>query len=91
MSTADTLLMLGKHPVKISLEGYRGAVVVSVRRQYVDERGAFRPAYAGLNFPAQHLPDVIRALDRLRAQLVADGAMDTGDPPKFSPRYPRDF
>jgi hypothetical protein len=91
MSAADSLLLLGKHPVKISLEGHRGAVVVSVRRQYVDERGAFRPSYAGINFPAQHLPDVIRALERLKAQLVADGAMGSGDPPKFSPRYPRDF
>lgn len=91
MSHADTLLLLGKHPVKVSLEGHRGAVVVSVRRQYIDGGGAFRPTYAGINFPAQHLPDVIAALEKLRDQLVADGAMDSGDPPKFTPRYPRDF
>lgn len=92
MSAADSMLLLGKHPVKVSLEGHRGAVVVSVRRQYVDQRGAFRPSYAGINFPAQHLPDVIDALERLRARLVSDGAMDEAKPPKFTGHvYPRDF
>jgi hypothetical protein len=92
VSAADSTLLLGKHPVKISLEGHRGAVVVSVRRQFVDGSGALRPSYAGINFPAQHLPDVIRALERLQAQMVADGAMDSGDPPKYCPHvYPRDF
>lgn len=92
MSAADTTLILGKHAVKVSLEGHRGAVVVSVRRQYLDAKGALRPARIGINFPAANLPDVIQALEKVRSQLVADGAMGTGDPPKFSPHvYPRDF
>lgn len=92
MSAADSTLMLGKHPVKVSLEGHRGAVVVSIRRLYFDERGTLAPTRIGINIPAQNVPDVIKALKRIEAQMVADGAMGAGDPPKYSPHvYPRDF
>ncbi|MDR3452635.1 MAG: hypothetical protein P4L96_07520 [Rhodoferax sp.] len=92
MSAADTVLLLGKHPVKISLEGHRGAVVICLRRQYLAAGGALKPTFQGINFPADCLPEVIAALERLKAQMIGDGALGGGCPPKFhSNVYPRDF
>ena len=92
MSTADTVLLLGKHPVKIALEAHRGQVVISLRRQYLDSHGALKPTFQGINMPAAYLPEIMAALEKLKAQMILDGALEEGSPPKFHPNvYPRDF
>ena len=92
MSAADTLLLLGKHPVKIALEAHRGQVVISLRRLYVNSHGALKPSFQGINIPAAFLPEIMAALEKLKAQMVLDGALEDGSPPKYhSNAYPRQF
>ena len=96
MSPADTLFMAGKHPLRVVLCGHRGRVNVDIRYQYQPkEGGALRPGFRGVSLPAETLPEVIEALEKIKAQLLSDGALTiTGanDPIKFNASvYPRDF
>lgn len=96
MSPADSLFMAGKHPLRISLEGHRGRAVVQVRYQYQPKDGGpLRPGFRGIAIPAECLPEVIESLLKIKAQMLADGALEQsgpGDPIKFKARvYPRDF
>ena len=94
MSPADTLLAVpGKYPLKITLAGHRGRVVVDLRYQYLDAAtDRFRPGRRGITLPAAALPEIINALEAIKAEMVRDGALDEGNPPKFnSHMYPNDF
>ena len=96
MSPADSLFMVGKHPLRVSLEGNRGRSVVQVRYQYQPKDGGpLRPGFRGIAIPAECLPQVIEALLKIRAQMLADGALvetGPGNPVKFNTSvYPRDF
>lgn len=96
MSPADTLFMAGKHPLRISLEGHRGRVIVQIRYQYQPKDGGpLKPGFRGVAVPAEYLPEVIASLEKIRARMLEDGALeDTGqdNPVKFNGSvYPRQF
>lgn len=93
-SPADTTLLLpGKYPLRISLGAHRGVAKVDLRFHYAPaDGGPLRPTLRGVTLPAGNLPEIIEALERLKAQMICDGALDAGSPPKFKPHvYPRDF
>lgn len=95
MSPADSILLLGKYPLKIMLTAHRGRVVADLRFQYVDSDNRLKPTRRGVSLPAAALPEIIIALEALQAQMARDGFMElTGDgsPPKIhSHVYPSDF
>jgi len=94
MSPADSLLAIEAHPLRVSLAGHRGRAVIDLRWQYEDA-GRFKPTRRGVTIPASALPEVIQALEALKAQMVTDGAFEITDKcstPKFNPHvYPSDF
>lgn len=96
MSPADSLLLLGKYPLKIMLTAHRGRVVVDLRFQYVDlSDNRLKPTRRGVSLPAAALSEIIAALEALQAQMVRDGYMEPsgdGSPPKINSHvYPSDF
>ena len=93
MSPADTLFMAGKHPLRVSLEGHRGRVIVQVRYQYQPkDGGALRPGFRGVAVPAEYLTEVMDALEKIKVQMLGDGALVASSPIKFNASvYPRDF
>jgi hypothetical protein len=69
---------------------------VHLRYQYQPKDGGpLRPGFRGVAIPAECLPEVIEALLKIKAQMLADGALEEtgpGNPVKFdSSIYPRDF
>ena len=96
MSPADSLFVAGKHPLRVSLEGHRGRAKVQLRYQYQPKDGGpLRPGLRGVAIPAECLSEVISALEKNRAQMLADGALEQigpGHSIKFNANvYPRDF
>lgn len=96
MSPADSILAIGKYPLKISLGAHRGRVIFDIRFQYLHaETGAIKPTRRGVTIPAACLPEIIEALEKLKAEMIDDGALECtrdGAPPKFNPHvYPMDF
>lgn len=92
-SPADSTLMFEKLPLKVQLCGHRGRVRVDVRYYYLHPgTNTLRPSPRGVSIPAWALPEILKALEALKAQMVRDGALELTDPPKFRPDcYPRDF
>jgi hypothetical protein len=96
MSPADSVLLLGKYPLKVTLVAHRGRVVVDLRFQYLSGgNGPLKPTKRGISLPADALPAIISALEAIKTQMVRDGYMDLvgdGSPPKIHTRvYPSDF
>jgi hypothetical protein len=93
MSPDDSTIIIGKYPLKISLAAHRARVVVDMRFQYLPANGdRLMPTRRGVTFVAAALPEIIAALEKLKALMVHDGYMDEGSPPKINPHvYPSDF
>ena len=96
MSPADSTLALDKHILKVRLAAHRGRAIVDIRYFYQPANGGpLKPGLRGVTLPAGYLPEIIEALERLKAQMVHDGALEytgEGNPPKYHPHvYPTDF
>ncbi len=92
-SPEDSTIIIGNQILKVSLAAHRGRVVVDARWQYLPaDGGQLKPTRRGVTFVAAALPEIIAALEKLKALMVHDGYMDEGSPPKiFSHVYPSDF
>ena len=96
MSPADSTIALGKHTLKVRLAAHRGRVVLDLRYFYLPPYGGpLKPGRRGVTIPASALPDVLHALEKIKEQMIRDGALTydgDGIPPKFTPQvYPTDF
>ncbi|MDD5365329.1 MAG: PC4/YdbC family ssDNA-binding protein [Gallionellaceae bacterium] len=96
MSPSDTLLLIGKYPLKVTLTAHRGRVVVDLRFQYLSAAdNRLKPTRRGIALPAAALPEIISALEAIKGQMVRNGYMEPsgdGSPPKIhSHVYPPDF
>lgn len=89
---ADSTIIIEDQILKASLGAHRGRVVVNLRYQWLAKDGRLMPDRRGVTFSAHALPDVINALETVRQQMVKDGALDEGNPPRFNPSvYPYKF
>jgi hypothetical protein len=89
---ADSTIITNNQILRVSLGAHRGRVVVNVRYQWLAKDGRLQPDRRGVTFSACALPDVIEALEAVRQQMVKDGAIDDGNPPRFNPSvYPNNF
>lgn len=96
MSPADSTLAIDKRTLKVRLAAHRGRVIFDIRYHYQPaDGGPLKPTLRGITVPAAALQDIITALEKLKAQMVRDGALEftgEGNPPKFHPHvYPTDF
>ena len=89
---AESTIIIGNQLLKASLGAHRGRLTVNLRYQWLAENGRLMPDRRGVTFSASAVPDVIKALEMIRRQMITDGAFDEGDPPHFNPSvYPSDF
>ena len=96
MSPADTLMMIGSYPLKVSLGASRGRVTFDIRYHFQAKAGGhLLPGRRGVTIPVQALPEVIAALLQIKEALIADGVCEfgaPGDPPRFHlHRLPSNF
>lgn len=96
MSPADSTIIIRDQILKVRLAAHRGRVIFDIRFHYQPANGGnLKPGKRGITLPADTLPEIIDALEALKAQLIHDGFMEvTGEnrPPKFHPHvYSPDF
>jgi len=96
MSPADTTLIINNHPLRIRLGATRSRVYFDIRYFYQPEDGRnLQPEKRGITLPVNHLDSVINALNKIKDQMIHDGALEyTGqdNPPKLHLHvYPADF
>jgi hypothetical protein len=93
MSPADSTLAIGNQILKVRLAGHRGRVIVDVRYFYRPKNGGeLKAGCRGITLSAAALPEIIKALEAITAQMISDGALDEGSPPKWrADIYPSDF
>jgi hypothetical protein len=59
--------------IPISLTRYRGYELLDVRIYFEDDQGIWRPTKRGLTVRLEMLPDLLKALGRVRGELCRRG------------------
>lgn len=91
-SPADSTLTIHHQILRVGLYNHRHRIVVDLRYQYLADDGSIKPSKRGVSISADALPEVIAALEAIRAELVRDGYLEFANeasPPKVHPEvYP---
>lgn len=85
-SPADSTLTIYNQILKVTLCNHRNRIVFDLRYQYLADNGAIKPGKRGISISADALPEVITALEAIKAELVHDGYLEftsEASPPKI--------
>lgn len=70
MIELGTIRKNSREEIRLTVETYKGAEIVSARVWYRDEEGEYRPGKQGLAFRLELLGDVLAALSKARKVVL---------------------
>jgi hypothetical protein len=76
LSPADSTLTIRDQLLKFTLCNRSHRIIVDLRYQYLAADGSIKPGKRGVSISADALPEVITALEAIKAQLVHDGYLE---------------